>query len=50
MFWKAYNKDGYLETRAELGVLRGYVENQVTLEPILLYGASKYKQTKRPGY
>ena len=35
-----------LETRAELAVLRIYVENQAILEPILLYGESKYKQTK----
>ena len=35
-----------LETRAELAVLRIYVENQAILEPILLYRESKYKQTK----
>ena len=35
-----------LETRAELVVLRIYVENQAILEPILLYRASKCKQTK----
>ena len=35
-----------LETRAELAVLRTYVENQAILEPILLYQASKCKQTK----
>ena len=35
-----------LETRAELAVLRTYVENQAILEPILLYRASKCKQTK----
>ena len=29
-----------LETRAELAVLHTYVENQVILEPILLYRAS----------
>ena len=34
-----------LETRAE-PVLRTYVENQAILEPILLYRASKCKQTK----
>ena len=39
-----------LETRAEQAVLHACVENQAILEPILLYGASKYKQTKRPGY
>ena len=33
-------------TRAELIVLRTYVENQAILEPILLYRASKCKQTK----
>ena len=32
-----------LETRAELAVLRSYVENQAILEPILLYRASKCK-------
>ena len=36
-----------LETRAEPAVLHAYVENQVMLEPILLYRASKYKQTKK---
>ena len=35
-----------LETRAEPAVLRTYVENQAMLEPILLYRASKCKQTK----
>ena len=34
------------ETRAELAVLRTYVENQAILETILLYRASKCKQTK----
>ena len=38
-----------LETRAELAVLRTYVENQTILEPILLYRASKCKQTKEQG-
>ena len=38
-----------LETRAELAVLRTYVENQAILEPILLYRASKCKQTKEQG-
>ena len=35
-----------LETRAERAVLHAYVENQAILEFILLYRASKYKQTK----
>ena len=34
-----------LETRAELAVLPTYAENQAILEPILLYRASKCKQT-----
>ena len=38
-----------LETQAEPAVLRTYVENQAILEPILLYRASKYKQTKEQG-
>ena len=38
-----------LETRAELAVLRTYVENQAILELILLYRASKCKQTKEQG-
>ena len=38
-----------LETRAELAVLRTYVENQAILESILLYRASKCKQTKEQG-
>ena len=38
-----------LETRAELVVLRIYVENQAILEPIILYRASKCKQTKEQG-
>ena len=37
------------ETRAEPAVLRTYVENQAILEPILLYRASKCKQTKEKG-
>ena len=37
------------ETRAELAVLRTYVENQAILEPILLYRVSKFKQTKEQG-
>ena len=38
-----------LETRAELAVLRTYVENQAIPEPILFYRASKCKQTKEQG-
>ena len=38
-----------LETRAELPVLRTYVENQAILEPILLYRGLKCKQTKEQG-
>ena len=38
-----------LETRAELAALSTYVENQAMLEPILLYRASKCKQTKEQG-
>ena len=38
-----------LETRAQLAVLRTYVENQAILEPILLYRTSKCKQTKEQG-
>ena len=38
-----------LETRAELVVLRTYIENQAILELILLYLASKCKQTKEQG-
>ena len=38
-----------LETRAELAALSSYVENQAMLEPILLYRASKCKQTKEQG-
>ena len=36
-----------LETRAELAVLRTYVENQAKIELIFLYRASKCKQTKK---
>ena len=39
-----------LEKRVERAVLHAYIENQAIIEPILLYRASKYKQTKRPGY
>ena len=35
-----------LETWPKLAVLRTSVENQAILESILLYSASKYKQTK----
>ena len=38
-----------LEIQAELTVLRTYVKNQAMLEPILLYRASKCKQTKEQG-
>ena len=38
------------ETWAKQAVLRAYVKNQAKLELILFYRASKYKQTKRPGY
>ena len=38
-----------LETRAERAALTPYVENQAILEPILLYRASKYKQSKKLG-
>ena len=34
---------------AEMAVLRTYVENQAIPEPILLYRASKCKQTKKQG-
>ena len=37
-----------LETRAELAVLRNYVENQAILEPILLYRASKVDEEFHP--
>ena len=43
------NRKDSLETWAELDVLGTYVENQAILEPILLYRASKYKQTKEQG-
>ena len=35
-----------LRKQVELAVLRAYVENQATIEPILIYRASKCKQTK----
>ena len=38
-----------LETRAEPAILCVYVEYQAILEPILLYRASKCKQTKEQG-
>ena len=47
-FHHSYKKQS-LETRAELVVLRTYVENKAILEPILLYWASKCKQTKEQG-
>ena len=44
---KAYSQEtDSLETRPERAVLWTYIENQAILEPILLYRASKYKQTK----
>ena len=36
-----------METRDELAVLCVYIENQAILEPILIYHASKYKQTQK---
>ena len=46
-FHHSHNKrKDSLEARAEQAVLHAYVKNQVILEPILLYRASKYKQTK----
>ena len=38
-----------LEILAERAVLRAYVENHAILEHVLLYRASKYKQTKNAG-
>ena len=38
-----------LETQAKLAILCIYVENQAILEPILLYRASRHKQTKEQG-
>ena len=38
-----------LKTRAELAILCTYVEKQAILGPILLYRASKCKQTKEQG-
>ena len=38
-----------LETRAELAVLRSYVESQGILEPILFYQPLKCTQTKEQG-
>ena len=38
-----------LKTLAELAALRSYIENQTLLERILLYWASKCKQTKEQG-
>ena len=38
-----------LKTRAEMSILCTYVENQAILELILLYRASKCKQTKEQG-
>ena len=36
----------FLKTRDKRAVTRTYVENQATVDPILFYRASKYKQTK----
>ena len=38
-----------MKTQTERAVLRIYVENQATLEPVLLHRASKCKQTKDQG-
>ena len=38
-----------LETRGELAVLHSYIKDQAILEPILLYRASKCKQTEKQG-
>ena len=38
-----------LETRAKVSILSSYVDTQAILEPILLYLASKCKQTKEQG-
>ena len=44
MFKRSHKKrKDSLERRAELTVLRSYVENQAILEPILFYRASKHK-------
>ena len=48
-FFHSHKKQKCLETRAELAFPRTYVENQATLEPILLYRASKCKQNKKQG-
>ena len=42
-------REDSLETRTELAILCTYVENQAVPEPILLYQASKCKQTKKKG-
>ena len=49
--WNHSNKKrkDSLETRAEQAVLWVYVENQAILEPIVLYPASKCKETKEQG-
>ena len=47
--YKQSQETDSLKTRAELAVLHTYVENQTRLEPILLYRASKCKQTKEQG-
>ena len=50
IFQHSHNKrKNSLETRVELAVLCTYAENQVMLEPVLLYRTSKCKQTKEQG-
>ena len=50
MFKHSQKKLKYiLETVAELAILFTYAENQVLLEPILLYRGSKCRQTKEQG-
>ena len=50
LFYRSHKKrKDSLETRAELAIPCSYVENQAILEPILLYWASKCKQTKEQG-
>ena len=40
------DRNDSLGKQAELAVLHAYVEEQVTIEPILIYRVSKCKQTK----
>ena len=50
LLWNTRNFNAVTsETLAELPVLWAYVENQTILEPILLYRASKCKQTQEQG-